>query len=214
MTEKNERLEILDMIQRGRISPEEGMKLIKAIDESDEILNEEYLAAKSKYEGSPDGPALDTSYPDPILENPEEWRKWWFIPFGIGAGITVLGAGLMYWAWSVKGYGVGFFLAWIPFFIGISILVLGWNSQTGPWLHLRIQQKPGESPETIRISLPLPIRFTAWVLRTFGEYITGLKDSGLDEIILALGDKTKQDAPLSIDVHDDEDGEQVRIYIG
>jgi hypothetical protein len=120
----------------------------------------------------------------------------------------------MYWAWSAKGYGVGFFLTWIPFLIGIGVLVLGWNSRTGPWLHLRIQQKPGQSPEMIRISLPLPLRFTAWVLRTFGEYITGLKDSGLDEIILALGDRSKQDAPLSIDVQDDEDGEQVRIYIG
>ena len=214
MTNQTERLEILDMIQRGTISAEEGMKLIQAIDESDEYLNEEYLAAKSELEGSLDIPAPESTFPDPILENPEEWRKWWIIPFGVGTAITALGAGLMYWAWSAKGYGVGFFLAWIPFLIGIGVLVLGWNSRTGPWLHLRIQQKPGESPEMIRISLPLPIRFTAWVLRTFGEYITGLKDSGLDEIILALGDKSKQDAPLSIDVQDDEDGDQVRIYIG
>jgi hypothetical protein len=214
MTEQNERLEILDMIQRGTINPEEGMKLIKAIDESDEILNEEYLAAKAELEGSSEDSASEHSFADPFPENPEDWRKWWIIPFGIGAGITALGAGLMYWAWSAKGYGIGFFLAWIPFFIGISILVLGWNSQTGPWLHVLIKQKPGESPEMIRISLPLPIHFTAWILRTFGEYIPGLKDSGLDEIILALGDKTKQDAPLSIDVQDDENGEQVRIYIG
>ena len=214
MSENKERNEILDMIQRGTISPEEGLKLIKAIDESDELLDEEYLAAKSEFEGRVEDTAPDSSFPDPIFENPEEWRKWWIIPFGIGVGITALGAWLMYWAWSVKGYGVGFFLAWIPFLIGIGILVLGWNSRTGPWLNVHIQQKPGESPQTIRISLPLPIHFTAWILRTFGEYITGLKDSGLDEIILALGGKTKQDAPLSIDVQDDEDGEQVRIYIG
>jgi hypothetical protein len=214
MTEQNERMEILDMIQRGTISPDEGMKLIKAIDESDQILNEEYLAAKSELEGSLEDPELENSFPDPLSENPEEWRKWWVIPFGIGSGITALGGWLMYLAWSAKGYGAGFYLAWIPFLIGISILVLGWNSRTGPWLHVRIQQKPGETPERIRISLPLPIYFTAWILRTFGEYITGLKDSGLDEVILALGDKTEQDAPLSIDVQDDDDGEQVRIYIG
>lgn len=214
MTTQNERLEILDMIQRGTISPDEGMKLIQAMEESDEFLDEEYQAAKSKFEGSREDLSSRSLSDDPVDVNPEEWRRWWIIPFGIGACLTALGAGLMYWGWSAAGYGVGFFLAWIPFLIGISILVLGWNSRIGPWLHLHIQQKPGNSPEVIRFSLPLPIKFAAWVLKTFGEYITGLTDSGLDEIILALGDKSKQDVPLSIDVQDDEDGEQVKIYIG
>ena len=129
-------------------------------------------------------------------------------------GITVLGGSLMYWAWSVKGFGVGFVLAWIPFIIGIGVLVLGWNSQTGPWLHLRIQQSPGEKPEEIAISLPLPIRFVAWALRTFGEFIPGLNTSGIDEIILALADKSITETPLIVDVNDDEDDERVKIYIG
>jgi hypothetical protein len=214
MTEHNEILEILDMIERGTISSEEGMKLIKAIEDSDEILEDEYQAAKSELEGTGSDPIGETSYSDVDRAKLEEWRKWWIIPFGIGVGITVLGAGLMYWGWSAAGFGLGFFLAWIPFLIGISILVLGWNSQTGLWLHVRVDQKPGESPETIAISLPLPTHFTAWFLRTFGPIIPGFKASGLDEVILALADRSKQDAPLTIDVQDDEKEEQVRIYIG
>ena len=214
MTTNKERLEILDMIQRGTISAEEGLKLIEALDETEKNLSEEYLSAKAVLENTNGRVESDRVNPLEGLEDFSKWRKWWIIPFWIGVGITVLGGSLMYWAWSARGFGAGFILSWIPFLLGISVLVLGWNSQTGPWLHVRIQQSPGEKPEQIAISLPLPIRFVAWILRTFGEFIPRLNTSGIDEIILALADKTITEAPLIVDVNDDEDGERVKIYIG
>ena len=213
MTADKERLEILDMIQRGTINPEQGLKLIEALEESEEILTEEYLSAKALLENSND----QTKSAETIsteIEDFSEWRKWWIVPFWIGVGITALGGLLLYLAWTASGFGIGFIFAWIPFLLGIAILVLGWNSQTGPWLHLRIQQSPGEKPEQIAISLPLPIRFAAWLLRTFGEFIPKINASGIDEIILALADKSINETPLIIDVNDTEDGEQVKIYIG
>jgi len=51
MTANNEHLEILEMIQRGTISAEEGLKLIEALGESEADLDQEYLLAKSKLEG-------------------------------------------------------------------------------------------------------------------------------------------------------------------
>jgi len=120
----------------------------------------------------------------------------------------------MYWAWAAWGISIGFILAWIPFLIGVGVLVLGWNSRNGPWLHLRIQQKPGEKPRRIFISLPLPIRFIAWSLRTFGNLIPGLDATGLDEIILALGESSRAETPLFINVNEGDNGEQVKIYIG
>ena len=214
MTTNKERLEILDMIQRGTISAEQGLKLIEALDETEDNLAKEYLDAKAILENTDDRVEHNRATSLQDVEDFSEWRKWWIIPFWIGVGITVLGGSLIYWAWSAKGFGVGFVLAWIPFLIGIGVLVLGWNSQTGPWLHLRIQQSPGEKPEQIAISLPLPIRFVAWALRTFGEFIPRLNTSGIDEIILALADKSITEAPLIVDVNDDEDGERVKIYIG
>ncbi|MGB2962738.1 MAG: hypothetical protein WBB69_01995 [Anaerolineales bacterium] len=214
MTKEIERLEILEMIQRGTISPEEGLKLIESLGETWENLDQEYSEAKAKLEGEPDRELIREVDSLSGLEDFKEWRKWWIIPFWIGVAITILGGGLMYWAWSAKGLGVGFIFAWIPFLIGIGVLVLGWNSRTGPWLHLRIQQKPGENPERIAISLPLPIRFFAWSLRTFGEFIPNLDATGLDEIILSLGESSQAETPLIIDVTDDDEGEQVKIYIG
>ena len=160
MSVEKERSEILDMIQRGTINVQEGLRLIETLEESEEVLDEEYARAKASLEGRVPPGAIS----DPMFDELDEWRKWWIIPFSIGVGLTVTGGGLMYWAWSVSRLGVGFFLSWIPFLLGIGLSALGWNSQTGPWLHLRIHQKPGERPERIAFSLPLPIRFFSWCL--------------------------------------------------
>jgi hypothetical protein len=120
----------------------------------------------------------------------------------------------MYLAWSSNGIGFGFALTWIPFLIGVGVTVLGWNSKTGPWIHIRILQKPGETPERIAISLPLPIRFIAWIARTFGRFIPDHDIAGLDEIILAIKRNSPGDPPLSINVKDEDDQEQVDIFIG
>jgi hypothetical protein len=214
MTTNNEHLKILEMIKQGTITAQEGLKLIEALGETEDNLGQEYLLAKARLEGGTDPEVGDEFDPQPALEDLEKWKKWWIIPFWIGVGITVLGGALMYWAWFAKGISLGFILAWIPFLIGIGVLVLGWNSRTGPWLHLRIQQKPGEKPRRIFISLPLPIRFFAWSLQTFGNLIPGLNATGVDEIILALGESSRAETPLFIDVNEGDQGEQVKIYIG
>jgi hypothetical protein len=208
MSAEKERSEILDMIQRGTINAQEGLRLIETLEESEEALDEEYTRAKASLEGRVSPEAIS----DPILDELDEWRKWWIIPFSIGVGLTVTGGGLMYWAWSVSRFGVGFFLSWIPFLLGIGLSALGWNSQTGPWLHLRIRQKPGESPERIAFSLPLPIQFFSWCLRTFGKFSSRVDHTGIEDILANLGDKSRTD-PLSIDIADGEDGEQVTILI-
>jgi len=214
MTTENERLEILEMIQKGTISPEEGMKLIEAIGESWENSEMEYSLAKAELESSFEPIDADEYSQEVDQDHFNNLKSWWIIPFWIGVAITIMGGSLMYWAWSTYGIGFGFVAAWIPFLIGVGLLALGWNSRTGPWLHIRIQQKPGEKPEKIAISFPIPNRFFAWSLRTFGSFLPNMNLSGADEILLALGNYSQGDTPLTIDVDDSDDGEKVRIYIG
>jgi len=210
MTAENERLEILEMIQRGTISPKEGLKLIQALGEE---WDEEALEEQSSGPGIVETQSLAFT-PEFEGEDLSQWKSWWVIPFWIGVGLTALGGALMYWAWSVKGMGIGFLLAWIPFLIGVGTMVLGWNSKTGPWIHIRIQQAPGEKPGRIAISLPIPIRFFAWTVRTFGGFIKGVDVAGVDEVILALENSSPGEPPVSIDITDKEDGEIVKVFIG
>jgi hypothetical protein len=109
----------------------------------------------------------------------------------------------------------GLACAWLPFLLGVAVMALAWSSRTSRWLHLRIhqKQKPGEWPQKITLSFPLPLRLTTWALRTFGRYFPQLKNSGVDELILALGKNTSPDNPFYLEVDEGEAGERVQIYI-
>jgi hypothetical protein len=131
----------------------------------------------------------------------------------VGVSIFLVGALLMYWAWSASGFGFWFACTWFPFLLGVAVMALAWSSRTARWLHLRVHQKPGSKPERIAISLPIPLRLTAWALRTFGKRIPNMENTGLDEVILAL-DATSPEAPFYLEVEEGANGERVEIYIG
>ena len=61
---------------------------------------------------------------------------------------------------------------------------------------------------------PIPVTPAAWLLRTFGHRLPVLNETGVDELIMALGETTSPDNPLYVEVDDDEQGEKVQVYIG
>ncbi len=206
MSLSDERRKILDMVDQGFISAEDGYNLLQALESTDEQLEEQH--DPPDFESAP--PSIEPLDPEDI----NRWKQWWFIPLWIGAGITALGGGLLYWAWRAAGFSFWFACAWFPFLMGVFILGTAWGSQYSPWLHVRVQQKAGESPQRIAISFPLPLRLTAWALRTFGHLIPKLDATGLDEVIMALGEIANEDAPIFIDVSEGKDGEKVQVFIG
>ncbi len=141
------------------------------------------------------------------------WRRFWTIPLWIGVGITVASALLMVWAQRASGLGFWFFCAGVPFTLGVILIALAWQTRAAPWLHLRVHQKPGEHPQNIAISLPLPLGISSWFLRTFRHRIPGMEGVSIDEIIATLHQSTSPENPIFIEV-EEEDGEQVQIYIG
>jgi hypothetical protein len=225
MSEKNERLEILAMIESGVINASEAARLLKAL-EDDETLEEEFSDPESG------GPAfVDDNIPsdegfqsEDVTHNPqgsfepeiEKWRRWWMIPLWVGVGITIVSALLLFWAYQASGFSFWFGCAWVPFFLGLGVIALAWGSRTARWLHLRIEQEPGEWPQTIAFSFPLPLRFTSWVLRTFGHFIPDLRDRGVDvaSVVKAIETTTGPDAPFYVEVDEGEGKEKVQIYIG
>ncbi len=233
MTSESERTKILDMIEDGIITAEEGLRLIQVLDdsvagvssvpkaESQPPSTEPLSTSGEGLEAEPtqvwdDAEVIDHEPPPapPDLAEIKKWKRWWVIPLWIGAGITVMGGLLMYWAFSASGFGFWFACAWFPFLLGVAVLALAWGSRTTPWLHIRVHQKPGEKPEKIAISFPIPIRLTAWGLRTFGHHLPNIDATGLDEIILAMGDTADAGTPFFVDVDEGEDGERVQVFIG
>ena len=224
MTNEKERLQILEMIEKGVISAAEGVKLIDSLQgDQDEVSTPMIDSATSATaESSPmpdvivEEPAPETADPITPVEYESEikkWRRWWWIPLTVGIVIAV-GSGVgMYFAYQQSGFGFLFACLWFPLLLGVVILSLAAASRTTRWLHVRIHQEPGEWPRTIAISLPIPIRFTAWLLRIFSPHIPNMNGKSLDEVILALN-KTSPDQPFYVKVDEGDSGERVEVYIG
>jgi hypothetical protein len=255
--EKSNRMQILEMIEQGRITAEEGLHLLQALNDLGNLPDEAAEQDNSKLTGetpmesvetapsrSSDvaqgiplpGPTFTTpSQPDgsePVTgkggaetassfaSNPEvmpdqlRWKRWWMIPLWIGVTVAVFGGVFMFLAQRSSGIGLWFVCAAVPFTLGLILIILAWQSRRSPWLHLRVQQPPGEWPEKIAFSFPLPVQPTSWFFRTFGRYIHGLEGQNLEQIIKAVGEKTTPENPISIHVDDPDGGERVDIYIG
>jgi hypothetical protein len=199
MPVETERMQILQMIEDGRVSAAEGLRLLDALGGS--------AGAGS---AAPEAPAQEA----PPAVDLERWRRWWMAPMWAGTGILLLGTLLMYGAYQAGGFGFWFACATLPFTLGVLVMALAGFSQTARWLHIRVNTGQDEWPRNIAISLPLPIGLTAWFLRTFGSRIPKLRETGVDELIMALGEHTSSKAPLYINVDEGQGGERVQVYIG
>lgn len=234
MSSENERRLILEMIESGKISAEDGLRLLQALPEAEDEETADPLetvpSTAPPYAEEPDATAFGAALPmgEPVVtvedgfasESAEtgapdfnRWRGFWVIPLWVGVGITIAGSLLMFWAAQTAGLGFWFFCAGVPFALGIVLLALAWQSRTARWLHLRVKQKPGEWPSTFAISFPLPIRMFSWFMRTFRQYIPGMETAPVDDLLASLEGSTSPENPLYIEVEED-DGERVQIYIG
>jgi hypothetical protein len=231
MTDKNERIQILEMIKSGVITAEEGARLLQAL-EADDRLEEpldDHLHDSTNdgmpgaSPGSDSGPVEDDfgSLDGEVIENEfepniEKWKRYWVIPLWIGVGITILGSLLMLWVYQSTGFSFWFACTWLPFLIGVALIAMAWGSRSARWLHLRVQQEPGEWPQTIAFSFPLPLNFAAWFMRTFGQFIPEVNKYGLDfdQMIKSFADSTTPETPFYVEVDEGDHGEKVQIYIG
>ena len=211
-----EKKEILKMIEEGKITAEEAIELIKAI-EADEAQNE---ADAFSAEASEDDTS-DTTSQTQARERDANFnaiadrvRGFWRIPLWIGIGITVLSGLWMLGAMQSAGFGFWFYCSWLPLLLGIFIITLVAGSRKSHWLFVKVKQSPGEKPENITFGFPLPLRLSAWLLRTFGGMIPGMENVvGVEEILETLADTPVGDSALIVDVKDD-DGEEVQVFIG
>ena len=213
MVDQSER-KILEMVEQGIISAEDGLRLIDAMGAGknaqgnvNNVLSEGVnVSIEDVLEPAP-------RISDEELNRMKRLKRWWILTFGIGLLITTIGAVWMYSGYINRGFGWGFWLAWIPFILGIFVVAVSFQTSRSVWLHVRIKQKPGESPSRISISLPLPISLAKWFMSVFGHKIPGLKDQPLGDLSQLL-DNISPEEPFYIHVNDEDDGEEVEVFIG
>ena len=208
--------EILNMVQRGDISAQEGLRLMEAMSsdwmQDSNLIEDEIVSETNGGENPVDDQDMQKS--SLLIDDPvriKQIKRWWLLPFGIGLLFIILGTFWMYTSFMAKGFGAGFWLSWVPFIAGIFTVAVSWQASNKSWLHVRIRQKPGEKPQHIAISLPLPISFTRWLLKTFGNHIPGLRDLPVNDYADILNNFSPAE-PFY--VHVNEDSEEVVVFIG
>jgi hypothetical protein len=196
----DERMHILKRIEAGEISAKEGVRL----------LNE--LAQTRPPEPGPEviEPEPEAAEPAPPLDVPKSLSRFWVYPLYLGVGIVVLGALVLYAVYSASA-GWGWALCGWPIFLtGVLVVATAWWLRTARWVHVRVRGK-----ENVTISIPLPLKLTAWAFKIAKPFVPQFKDTGVDEVILGMADTLGKDGqPLYVDVQDDDKGEHVQVYIG
>lgn len=253
MDPKMDRMRILELIESGELSVDQGLHLLDNAGDAGDVTKQKVpLEAEALIESELIPVELAVESPEAMMASESEeiqseafesnnldgssepiqsewtgasapagipsaaaaWRRWWMIPLWVGVGLTVVGGLLMAQAQQNSGIGFWFFLAGVPFVLGLLLIVMSWESRTWPWLYLRVKQAPNEWPGRITFSFPIPVQPAAWILRHFGRHIPHLEPDSLDQVLQAIGDSTSPENPIFIEVEDDEGNERVEIYIG
>jgi hypothetical protein len=229
MTEQ-ERQQVLKMIEQGTISPEEGLKLMRTLDQSkaeDETAASSPVATQvpaaaagenfSNQEREGDAPAGSRLEDDPrILRIKEIVARLWHIPLWIGVAFTMLSAWGMYALILASRLNFWFFCLFLTLLLGVLLIMAAIGSRRARWLFVDVRQKPGSKPSRIFLGFPLPLKLAAWALRTFGQFIPEFKKSrvDIDEMLQVIETGISSDHPFVVNVDEGESGDRVRVYIG
>jgi hypothetical protein len=190
-----ERLQILELIEAGEISVEEGARRLDALAEAAEAPK------------APETPAPPTG---PVVR-PALVRWLWQTVFWTGVALLV-GSGLLVVAVYAWGFANGWlFCGWPLLAFGALVVATGWWLQRAHWFSLRVRERGGQR---ISFAFPLPLGLVAWVLRIAGPFVPQLRETGVDELLLAMREELRDGRPFTVEVDEGEDGEQVQIYFG
>ncbi len=219
----SERQQILKMVEEGKITPDDGLKLMQALDE---VPLDEEPAALPPFPAEGDASDADTVFVTESGGEADEerarresffagkvnrFRRLWMIPLSLGVLVTIGAAYWMYSALQNAGMGFWFYCSWLPFALGVLVIALAFSSRDSRWLYVNVKQKPGEKPGRIVVSFPMSL--VTWLFGIFGHRMPGRERERVGMVMDAFEKSVSSDAPILIEV-DEDDGERVQVYIG
>ncbi len=119
---ENSERKILDMVEQGQITADEGLRLMNAMGKGIVDPQPEPQAADGETtdeKSRPVGSYALTFSEDVARMN--RLKNWWLLPFSIGLIILFLGAIWMYAGYRDAGFGFGFWIAGCHFYWVFSL---------------------------------------------------------------------------------------------
>lgn len=181
MPNSRERMEILQKLERGEISPADAEKMLSGLMDiprpapptrmgileqveagtlsADEAASELLKQAGGKSRGHQhSSAAADEEQAEEFVSFSPMKRnsKLGGFLFVTGLAVTLIAA---LWMGSIlqrSGLNFWFFCLWLPFGLGLLALVLGWAARNGDWMQLSVRSRK-EGDRNVFITLPLPL---------------------------------------------------------
>lgn len=205
-----ERRKILQMVEEGRISPQEAANLMRAL-EADEAEAESEIITPEPSTGFAGGGVSAPEF-EAVRARAQRFAM---IPLWFGVLITVFSAWGIYGIQQAAGMNFWFYCMLVPLFLGILLITLGAGGRTARWIYINVDRrgaKAGDGPRHISLGFPLPLSLMAWFFRTFGHNIRGMSRGRVEGIVQMMQAARDSGEPLMINV-DDKD-EHVQVFIG
>lgn len=196
------RQQVLQMLQDGKLTAVQAQELLEALEPTP---NEPQEAIEGEIVAPVEPPDMD------------RFRRFWQYPFFIALAVLIgIGFGLRSLYQASEG-AMTFWLFCVSslFVLTFALTALAFMSRSAPWLHVRVKEREGRK---IAISLPLPLGLAQWGINIARYFVPDAEQANLDtagEFIHSARHSMNEPGsePLMINV-DDEDGEQVQIFIG
>lgn len=200
--------DLFQKVERGEISAAEASRILETLQAEQSTDVTETKAVFPEDDGG-----IQSSQGD--LRRFGRYTRWWVLPYTMGVLITALGAFWMYLGWNEGQITFGFWVAWIPFLLGVMLMALSWRARATHWIHVRVHQKSGRRPERLTISLPLPLGLVKWANRSFGHHFPPeIRGVDLDDLVDSIETSVTHDNPIYVWVDDEEEEQQVEVWIG
>ena len=206
------RLEILQKIESGEVTPEDGLRQLNAIDEDQPTTGQEFAspATDPTVEIISSGQPMQDSAPKADMPDFARFRIISWVLFGAFLLLTLISANWMIQGWQMRPYGWGFWLSWIPFAIGVLGMATSLNTR---WLHVRVSEIENGKQKNIRISLPLPLGMASWFFKMNPSWLPQeVRNKNIGETLSEVNQSISRNEPFFIEV--DEEDQHVEIYIG
>lgn len=123
----NERLRILDLIESGEISVEEGLGLLEALGGAEGEVSE----TPPETPAEPAAPAV----------RPTWVRVAWQVVLWVGVALLGGGGFLLVSFYAREGASSGLTWGWVVFALGVLVVGLAWWLQRARWFYLRVNEQ-------------------------------------------------------------------------
>lgn len=237
MTSHSERMEILDRLERGEITPAEAAELLSKEQpgggkppqpetamgvleqlERGEINTEQAaerisasMGSRQDQRASVQPQRVEVMDKKHVVVPGYSW-VWWVVPLAVGIVFTLLAGFWMQADASDGGLGFGFLCAWVPMLLGVGLIILAWVSQRGPWAQIRVHTHNRKVDVDVDTQVPIGVATTA--LKTLGRRIPGIDKADVERLTRAFEEIRRTGTPIHIQANDDDEENAVDITIG